>query len=118
MKDGHTECPTCRKVLNSKAKLVDHIRRMHTKDAKPFKCDRCEYREYNISAVKKHMLICKPQSCPHCEMSLGNKRLLDEHKRALHENEKIKCPHCDYASKNSGHVYRHVRLKHKLEMRP
>ena len=81
MKDGHTECPTCHKVLSRKLKLDDHIRRVHTKDAKPFKCDHCEYSEFEKSAVKKHMLICKPYSCPYCNIILANKTLLNEHKK-------------------------------------
>ena len=75
--DDNTTCKLCLKNLSSKHALSRHVRFVHVKEDKPFKCDQCEYRGFKKYIVDRHIeqvhLKQGQVECPTCLKSSAPK---------------------------------------------
>lgn len=80
-------CPFCEKAFRSKTYLLGHIARDHSKTAKVFECQECEFRSYHRKALLSHVKgihMKLKHKCEVCEAELSSKFGLAKHVQQLH----------------------------------
>ena len=130
----HT-CSFCSKVFKSTDGLRDHQRQHH--NAMRLKCNYCNQSDFAQDTLKWHRrerkcITCKlVLRCPkklnnhvllehsvscgigNCNAKFRYPKMLDSHKRAVHERIKCDVPNCDKFYNGSSHRWLHLKIFHK-----
>ncbi|KAG5667963.1 hypothetical protein PVAND_015922 [Polypedilum vanderplanki] len=109
-------CFECNRQFESRAKLANHIRNIHTDESKLelFSCDICgKYYKYYKSIIR-HVLSHRSEAdinCNHCEKKLKSEIALQDHVRSCHAEKLTTCKICHKKMKPQC-IYQHMKLVH------
>jgi len=104
----------CGKKFTTTTKMEEHVRRVHSEEAKKFNCDQCE-KSYglkrNLSQHKKGTHDNTTVECPDCKKMI-NSVAFAKHKRVVHGDKPYKCTLCGKDFAQPSHLKRHTNTVH------
>ena len=100
-------CELCGVSYKLKASLEKHVRGVHQENReRDAICDICGFATFTNQELKMHRQRVhdktwkpyeKVYSCPYCDYSYHEKRVIDNHVKAIHEKRRdLQCPLCEF----------------------
>ncbi|KAF5291186.1 hypothetical protein FQA39_LY14428 [Lamprigera yunnana] len=110
------KCPLCYKIFASLDRIQKHMLVHGSEESKPLKCDTCNKRFLNNSALachlKTHSVDKKIFECPMCKESFNHVLQLKVHVPRHCIDGKFTCPHCKKIFKEYSIIRKHIRAFH------
>ncbi|KAB0795367.1 hypothetical protein PPYR_12206 [Photinus pyralis] len=110
------KCPVCYKVFASQERIQRHMLVHGSEESKPLKCDTCNKRFLNNSALachlKTHSVGKRMFECPMCNESFQHVLQLKVHVPLHCIDGKYTCPHCKKIFKEYSIIRKHIRAFH------
>ncbi|KAF5308498.1 hypothetical protein FQR65_LT06163 [Abscondita terminalis] len=110
------KCPLCYKIFASLDRIQKHMLVHGSEESKPLKCETCNKRFLNNSALtchlKTHSVDKKIFECPMCKESFDHVLQLKVHVPRHCIDGKYTCPHCKKVFKEYSIIRKHIRAFH------
>ncbi|KAK5645486.1 hypothetical protein RI129_006786 [Pyrocoelia pectoralis] len=110
------KCPVCYKMFASQERIQRHMLVHGSEESKPLKCDTCNKRFLNNSALachlKTHSVGKRMFECPMCNESFQHVLQLKVHVPLHCIDGKYTCPHCKKIFKEYSIIRKHIRAFH------
>ena len=88
MENDIVVCEHCPERFEGKRNLMDHVRRMHSNELRPYQCGHCKKRFTKSGYLNNHLATHDTTKCEHCSKRIkGTKRDLMHHVRSMHSKE-------------------------------
>ncbi|EAT46697.1 AAEL002145-PA [Aedes aegypti] len=107
-------CDQCEAVFNRKARLDEHIRFVHQKEA-PLTCEVCSKSFIRKEDLNRHLDTHSDEknfSCNHCGKLFASKAALKIHERTHIIEEPSVCSICNHSFIRRDCLVRHIRTRH------
>jgi len=104
----------CGKKFTTTTKMEEHVRQVHTEEAKKYKCDKCDKSYSRPSSLHTHKNREHEKTtveCPDC-MQMINSVQFTKHKRFVHGDKPYKCTLCGKDFAQAGDLKRHTNTVH------
>ena len=111
------EEPGCEFTAIRKDMVQAHVKRTHLK-IRNHQCLHCVKSFFRKSQLEEHTngvhLGLKKFKCDLCDFRTAYRKILAEHKKVTHGNQRFDCPYCNFSAGYKGNLRQHITKVHKL----
>ena len=105
------DCNDCDKKFDKVSGLKNHVHRVHTSVRQ---CVECNATFADKATLLIHMNMSHEKyKCDQCDKECATEKLLNTHKKQIHEGKKFACEKCDKVYGASSHLKKHVQMTHE-----